>query len=701
MRRSTLRRLGLLDKVLEKQGSLSSTPRGRSFAEVGLPGGSEDLSLDDPRLQPLNPDLSFPDQINLNYQSPTTISFNWVTGNYTRAAQQDKLPELDPALAPPSIVKFGQQAGLLTSSASGAATSYSQFYTGPIAVQYVSGYIHKVTVSNLSPDTTYFYTVGDGATRNSPQLSFKTLQAVGPTFRPYRIAVYADPGETANTTVTVDHIQQSNSDLHIHIGDYVYADNYCSDGTFNCRQTFQPRWDSTFRLFQKLWSKVPFAGIAGNHEIETQSDGRTFVSWNARSNFAKSHQGAQDWYAISAPGVRMIFMNQYLPYTAGTDQYNFVVAELAKVDRSVTPWLFVLFHSPWYVSYMTHYKEWECLRAVYEDIFYANGVDIIMHGHIHAYERIQRVYNYNLDACAPSYLIIGDGGNREKLYTTFADVPPNCPRPTANCPSFQNGSYCYDSQPPWSAYREPSFGHATLDMLDANTAVWQWHRNQDDEAVVTDSYTYKRLNSAQCPNRAQRPGSPCSDPAFPNPCFNAFGDSQACCSTGCPAMPGPVPYCGGNPEPIPGQDLILGKQYARVITTSSPGPVPSTPAPTAGVPAPAPGATTPTGTTSAPTGTTSAPTGTTSAPTGSTSAPTGTTSAPTGTTSAPTGTTSAPTGTTSSPTPAPTTDARGIPRGTTCDPYSSLPNQCFNSNGDFYVCCAGQCPSAPGPNASC
>lgn len=48
-----------------------------------------------------------------------------------------------------------------------------------------------------------------------------------------------------------------------------------------------------FRLLQKLWSKVPFAGIAGNHEIETQADGSTFVAWNARSNFATNPQGTQ------------------------------------------------------------------------------------------------------------------------------------------------------------------------------------------------------------------------------------------------------------------------------------------------------------------------------------------------------------------------------------------------------------------------
>lgn len=73
-------------------------------------------------------------------------------GNYTTAAQQEKLPPLDPSKAPPSVVKYGVQAGLLTSVATGSASSYSQYYTGPIAVQYVSGYIHKVVVSGVVLD---------------------------------------------------------------------------------------------------------------------------------------------------------------------------------------------------------------------------------------------------------------------------------------------------------------------------------------------------------------------------------------------------------------------------------------------------------------------------------------------------------------------------------------------------------------------
>ncbi|BBH09357.1 hypothetical protein Prudu_021828, partial [Prunus dulcis] len=42
-----------------------------------------------------------------------------------------------------------------------------------------------------------------------------------------------------------------------------------------------------------------------------------------------------------------------------TPQYKWLEQELPKVNRSETPWLIVLMHSPWYNSYNYHYMEGE------------------------------------------------------------------------------------------------------------------------------------------------------------------------------------------------------------------------------------------------------------------------------------------------------------------------------------------------------
>lgn len=64
----------------------------------------------------------------------------------------------------------------------------------------------------------------------------------------------------------------------------------------------------------------------------------------------------------------------------------------------------------------------------------------------------------------PAHLLlcsnIGDGGNREGPDTHWL------PRPD------------------WSAWREPSFGHGTLDLLNSTHAQWRWVRNKDSVTAV-------------------------------------------------------------------------------------------------------------------------------------------------------------------------------------------------------------------------
>lgn len=96
---------------------------------------------------------------------------------------------------------------------------------------------------------------------------------------------------------------------------------------------------------------------------------------------------------------------------------------------------------------------------------------------VHAYERSNRVFNYTLDPCAPVYITVGDGGNREKMAIPHADDSGNCPDPTSTPDSYMGGfcaynftsgpaagKFCWDRQPEFSAYRESSFGHGIFEV---------------------------------------------------------------------------------------------------------------------------------------------------------------------------------------------------------------------------------------------
>lgn len=88
------------------------------------------------------------------------------------------------------------------------------------------------------------------------------------------------------------------------------------------------------------------------------------------------------------------------------------------------------------------------------------------------------MYNYTLDLCAPVYITIGDGGNREKMAIRHADEPGNCPEPSTTPDTYMGGfcafnftsgpaagKFCWDEQPEYSAYRESSFGHGILEVI--------------------------------------------------------------------------------------------------------------------------------------------------------------------------------------------------------------------------------------------
>lgn len=78
-----------------------------------------------------------------------------------------------------------------------------------------------------------------------------------------------------------------------------------------------------------------------------------------------------------------------IPLCSGkyTPQYQWLEDELPKVNRSETPWLIVLMHSPWYNSYNYHYMEGETMRVMFEPWFVKYKVDLVFAGHVHAYER--------------------------------------------------------------------------------------------------------------------------------------------------------------------------------------------------------------------------------------------------------------------------------------------------------------------------
>ncbi|GLT56413.1 hypothetical protein SLA2020_294560 [Shorea laevis] len=469
--------------------------------DSSLRRGSDDLPMDNSRLK-RNVTGMFPEQIALAISSPTSMWVSWVTGD---AQIGSNVTALDPSSVA-SEVWYGKESGKYAYKGKGNATVYSQLYPFEGLLNYTSGIIHHVRIDGLEPGTKYYYKCGDSSLpAMSEEHIFETLSLPGPNSYPSRIAVIGDLGLTSNSSTTFDHLTENDPSLILMVGDLTYANQYLTTGGKGVpsyshafpdapiRETYQPRWDGWQRFMEPLISRVPMMVIEGNHEIEEQVAGITFKSYLTRFAVPAEESGSNSnfFYSFDAGGVHFVMLGAYVDYNSTGAQYAWLKKDLNQVDRNVTPWLVAAWHPPWYNSYSSHYQEFECMRLEMESLLYQYGVDIVFSGHVHAYERMNRVYNYTLDPCGPVYITVGDGGNIEKVDVDHADDPGKCPSPGDNLPEIggvchlnfssgpAKGKFCWDRQPEWSAFRESSFGHGILEVVNSTYALWTWHRNQD------------------------------------------------------------------------------------------------------------------------------------------------------------------------------------------------------------------------------
>ncbi|KAK4348371.1 hypothetical protein RND71_031126 [Anisodus tanguticus] len=382
-------------------------------------------------------DSSSPQQVHISMVGEDKMRVSWIT--------EDS--------GTPVTVQYGTSPGSYPISANGDTTTYKY-------ILYKSGEIHNVVIGPLKPNTVYYYRCGPDS---SPEFSFKTP----PAGFPIKFAVVGDLGQTDWTTSTLDHISKSNYDVMLLPGDLSYAD------------TLQPLWDSFGQLVEPLASRRPWMVTQGNHEIEKIPvvHSEAFSSYNARwlMPFEQSGSTSNLYYSFEVAGVHVIMLGSYTDFGPGSAQYNWLTNDLKKVDRTKTPWLLVLLHAPWYNSNTAHQGEYESygMKNSMEDLLFNARVDIVFAGHVHAYERFTRVYKDNANNCGPIYMTIGDGGNREGLASKYIDPKPET-----------------------SVFREASFGHGEFDVVNATHAQWTWHRNDDDEAVVSDTIWITNLVSS-------------------------------------------------------------------------------------------------------------------------------------------------------------------------------------------------------------
>ena len=140
--------------------------------------------------------------------------------------------------------------------------------------------------------------------------------------------------------------------------------------------SYEPTADCWFKTIAPIDSITRIA--FGNHEVES----------SALTNQYLSHFGLQEqFYSFNYQNVHFLVVSSEIPYSVGTEQYNFVNNDLASAaSNSSIDWIIAYHHKMQYSSKATHTSELS-LRQALHPLFDKYGVDLVLQGHNHSYER--------------------------------------------------------------------------------------------------------------------------------------------------------------------------------------------------------------------------------------------------------------------------------------------------------------------------
>jgi hypothetical protein len=379
------------------------------------------------------------------------------------------------------------------------------------------GMLHEAVMTSLQPGSTYVYSVGDDQTGWSPQRSFlASLPAVpkrgapgGSEFEPFTYIVYADmgvgvPGRWSQCPdtfgespgcsggvdpwahevgVLVAHevnskfgTKQAVRMIH-HIGDISYAVGN------------SPTWEAFFALIQPIARHTPYMVGIGNHEMchsgggsrdpsapgdaaavdaagvgycagthGDDSGGECGVPMNARFTMP-ANGNAVWWYSFDFSAVKTIMLSSEHDLHPGSVQYKWLVTQLSKVDREVTPWVVVELHRPMYnnENYGADYATGTRIRSQLEALLLAHRVDLVLAGHYHSYMRTTRIANDSAVHQQPGiyHFTIGSAGG---ILDTAGMVA---------------------SEKDWQLHFEETFGYGRITVANRTHMLWEFIRTSD------------------------------------------------------------------------------------------------------------------------------------------------------------------------------------------------------------------------------
>jgi 3',5'-cyclic AMP phosphodiesterase CpdA len=475
-------------KLLAAAGIGTGLVAGTSFL------GTADGEAEAPSPQSSNP-IATPPVAGLHLQFGADASSEMVVSWHTLQSVRN-----------PRVV-LGRLDGKFEQTVEGKATSYTDAKSGQIV------YAYHARLRELRPSFTYLYgAMHEGAVpefgtfRTSPRgrapLTFTSFgdqgtPTLGRKYEPPAGVTISNPpyvndnlGSPAagDTTLGVERLQPL---FHLFNGDLCYA-NLAKDRV----RTWWDFWENNSRSARKR----PWMPCAGNHENEL---GNGPIGYQAYQTYFSLPDAAGQtdvtrglWYAFTAGSVRIISIaNDDITYQDGGDSYvrgyssgaqkAWLEAELAGVRRSHdVDWVVVCMHQV-AISTADKFNGADLgIREEWLPLFDKYGVDLVLCGHEHHYERSHPIRGWESNATLTPisaatatdlidtskgtvHMVIGGGGTSLPSNQLFFN-PPQCRVITAVAepdPATGRRPPVYVKEPaPWSAARNAahSYGFAAF-----------------------------------------------------------------------------------------------------------------------------------------------------------------------------------------------------------------------------------------------
>ncbi|MFM1767981.1 MAG: hypothetical protein RJA22_510 [Verrucomicrobiota bacterium] len=274
---------------------------------------------------------------------------------------------------------------------------------------------HVVTVSNLLADTRYYYAIEAGTNRLAGaalDYHFRTLPPPG-VARPTRLWVLGDSGTGDNNARNVRNAYTNlagttgAADLVLMLGDNAY-----DSGTDTEHQA------AIFDLYPTILRNTVLWPTIGNHET---AQSRTATSFPYLDIFTLPRageaggvpSGTERYYSFDYANIHILCLDSMTSgQTTNTTMFNWVINDLQTTTQQ---WIIAFWHHPPYTK-GSHDSDAESdlvnIRQNWLPVLESYGVDLVMCGHSHSYERsylLQGHYGFSSSFNSGMQLDAGNG----------------------------------------------------------------------------------------------------------------------------------------------------------------------------------------------------------------------------------------------------------------------------------------------------